>query len=111
MKKEHVLKIKVSVMISAVLFWILAGTVVFHIVEDWSWIQSLYYSVVTLTTVGYGDVVPTTDLSRLVAVVYILFGVAIMLASLTSIGRTLIENRPIRRFNISHIRKRKKAKK
>ena len=33
---------------------LLTGTLVYHLLEDWSWVDSLYFSVVTLTTVGYG---------------------------------------------------------
>lgn len=50
---------------------LLTGTVVYHLLEDWSWVDSLYFSVVTLTTVGYGDLSPTTDLSKLFTVVYL----------------------------------------
>ena len=31
------------------------GSVFYHFIENWSWIDSIYFSVITLTTVGYGD--------------------------------------------------------
>ena len=63
------------------------GTWAFRLLEDWTWIQSLYFTVSTLTTVGYGDVIYlTTDESRLFATFFILFGVGIVLAAITSIG-------------------------
>ena len=40
--------------------------------------DALYWATVTLTTVGYGDVTPVTDLGRLVSMVSALFGVAII---------------------------------
>ena len=63
-----------------------AGTVVFHYLEEWSFAESFYFSVTTLTTVGYGDLAPTNDTSRMVTAFFILIGVGIVLAALTSIG-------------------------
>ena len=40
------------------------GTVFYHYVEGWSWIDSAYFSVITLTTIGYGDFSPVTDLGN-----------------------------------------------
>jgi len=94
---------KITAAVSAIITWVAIGTISFHFLEDWTWIQALYYSVVTLTTVGYGDLVPTTDLSRLIAIIYIIFGVGIMLTSLGSISSSFLKNRRAR-----IIRKRKK---
>lgn len=58
------------------------GTVFYHFVEDWPWVDSLYFTVVTLTTVGYGDLHPTTALSKLFTVALILVGVGAILAFL-----------------------------
>jgi len=46
--------------------------------DDWSWVDSFYFSVVAVTTVGFGDFAPTTDGSKLFAVVYILVGISIV---------------------------------
>jgi hypothetical protein len=54
------------------------GTVVYRLLEDWSWVDSLYFSVVAVTTVGFGDLTPSTDGSKLFTVVYILSGVTII---------------------------------
>lgn len=54
------------------------GTLVYHWLEDWSWVDSLYFSVVAGTTVGFGDLVPTKDSSKLFTIAYIIFAVSII---------------------------------
>ncbi|MBR9701899.1 two pore domain potassium channel family protein [Candidatus Pacearchaeota archaeon] len=63
------------------------------ILENWSFIKSFYFSVTTLTTVGYGDMYPTSDASRLFTALYIIVGVAVVLASLAIIGSKYLEIR------------------
>ena len=43
-----------------------------------SFFDALYWSTVTLTTVGYGDLCPVTDVGRVVSMLSSLFGVAII---------------------------------
>ena len=62
------------------------GTWAFHLLEEWTWAESFYFSVATLTTVGYGDIHPTSDSSRVFTAIFILVGVGIVIAALTSIG-------------------------
>lgn len=62
---------------------VFAGASAFYrFVEDWSWLDSLYFVVVTLTTVGYGDLTPATDLGKAATIVLILTGVGYILAFL-----------------------------
>jgi hypothetical protein len=56
------------------------GTVVFHFAEGWSWLDSAYFSTVTLATVGFGDLHPVTVIGKLFVMVYICFGVGIFVA-------------------------------
>jgi len=65
---------------------ILLGTVFYSNVEGWRAIDSLYFSVTTLTTVGYGDLTPQTDAGKLFTVFYILIGVGILLGFVTSVA-------------------------
>ena len=54
--------------------YLVAGSAFFSWAEEWSWDDALYFCIVTMTTIGYGDLVPTTDTSKLAAIVYIIFG-------------------------------------
>jgi len=47
--------------------------------RDITFPESLYFSVITLSTVGYGEIVPSSDVARLVASVQIVFGVMLLL--------------------------------
>lgn len=39
------------------------GTVAYRLLEDWSWVDAFYFSAVAVTTVGFGDLAPSTDAS------------------------------------------------
>lgn len=69
---------------------VLTGTLFYWRFEDWTIIQSLYFSVVTLTTVGYGDLSPTTAGTQVFTIFYILTGIGIFVALLASIAQQYI---------------------
>ena len=54
------------------------GTVFYHFVENITWLDSYYFSVVTLTTVGYGDIVPHTAAGKLFTTFYLMIGIGII---------------------------------
>jgi voltage-gated potassium channel Kch len=58
---------------------ILGGSATYHYLEDWSWVDAVYFSVVTLTTVGFGDFAPQTDGGKIFTIFYIIIGIGIML--------------------------------
>jgi voltage-gated potassium channel len=59
---------------------LLAGTLFYHWAEGWSYLDALYFSVVSLGTVGYGDLTPTTPIARMFTIVYLINGIVILLA-------------------------------
>ena len=57
---------------------IVVGAFVYHWLEGWNWLDSFYFVVITLTTIGFGDLSPTTQISKLVTIFFALNGVAIL---------------------------------
>ena len=67
-----------------VFYWavgmLVAGVIIYHRLEGWSYLDALYFCVVSLATVGYGDPTPTTPLARLFTIIYLINGIGILLA-------------------------------
>jgi voltage-gated potassium channel len=61
------------------------GTVMYHFLEGWHWIDCLYFSVITLTTIGYGDFSPVTDAGKLFTIFYIILGVGVILSFINTV--------------------------
>jgi voltage-gated potassium channel Kch len=64
--------------LSAAIAAVGGGTFFYHSVEGWGWLDSLYFSTVTLATVGFGDFAPATPAGRLFTVVYLIVGLGIL---------------------------------
>ncbi|WP_323768631.1 potassium channel family protein [Antarctobacter sp.] len=62
------------------------GTVFFRYVEGWSWLDSYFFSVVTLSTVGYGELVPATPAGKIGTTVFILLGLGIFAVAIQQFG-------------------------
>ena len=57
---------------------LVSGTAFYASSEGWSVLDALYFSVITLTTVGYGDLHPTTAFSKVFTIFYILVGIGLL---------------------------------
>ncbi|MFO0955728.1 MAG: potassium channel family protein [Candidatus Saccharibacteria bacterium] len=77
------------------------GTVFYHFQEKLSWLDSLYFSTITLTTIGYGDIVPHTPLGKLFTIFYVLIGVGVIAAILNILVKGAAQRR-IERFSSKH---------
>jgi voltage-gated potassium channel len=67
------------------------GTVGFRLVEGWSWFTCLYFTVITLGTIGYGEPDGMTDAGRVFTIVLVLGGVGTLGYSLTLLVQVLIQ--------------------
>lgn len=61
------------------------GTLSYSYLEGWSFIDSLYFSVITLTTIGYGDLSPQTVEGKLFTIFYIFIGIGIILSFINTV--------------------------
>jgi voltage-gated potassium channel len=67
------------------------GVVFFHVQEGLRWLDALYFTVITLTTVGYGDFSPQTDLGKLFTIAYVLIGLGVIAAFIGTISGLAVE--------------------
>ena len=70
---------------------VLAGTIGYKLIEGWSLLESLYMTVITITTVGYAEVHPLSPAGRGFTILLILVGVGTAFYILTSLVRYIIE--------------------
>ena len=80
-----------SLTISTIII-LLTGTITYHIIEGWRWIDAFYFSVITLTSVGYGDFSPQTDFGKIFTTIYILTGIGVILGFINVISQHRISN-------------------
>ncbi len=61
--------------------------------EGWSLLDSLYFSVITLTTVGYGDFSPSTAAGKIFTIFYIFVGIGIILGFVNLVAERAMKQR------------------
>lgn len=67
-----------------IFYWLIAvlviGTLFYHWFEGWDYLDALYFCVISLATIGYGDLTPTTPEAKIFTIIYVINGIAILLA-------------------------------
>jgi voltage-gated potassium channel len=74
---------------------IIIGTAGFMIIEHLSFLDALYFTVVTISTVGYGDVSPATAGGKIFAIIIIIIGIGTFLTLLTSLAQWWIQRQQL----------------
>lgn len=105
--EEEQASVPIMLCISIVISYICGGAIMFSYWEDWDFADSCYFCFITLTTIGFGDMVPGTavlsedaQLALGMCSLYLLFGMALIAMSfnlvqeevtksMTSIGRRI----------------------
>lgn len=91
--KECFKKEETKALLVATIAIMLIGTIFYHRIEDMTFIDSFYFSFVTLATIGYGDITPVTTIGKLFTVVYGILGLGLVSLSVGVIARELIQFR------------------
>ena len=89
-KRYHRRLLYVFVIMMVILF---GGATFYHYVEKWSYIDALYFTSATITTVGYGDITPKTDAGKMFTIAFVFAGVGIVLYGLSLIASHFVEAR------------------
>lgn len=99
MKLSKEEKTKLQIVIFILIFIFVSGTIAFRIIEGWSWVDSFYFLSMTVTTVGYGDLIPTTTLAKLLTVFYSFISIGLILIVLQAFSKHYIEKRYEKKIN------------
>ncbi|XP_043469260.1 potassium channel subfamily K member 18 isoform X1 [Leptopilina heterotoma] len=68
----------ISVAISILLGYIFIGATIYHFWEDnWSFFESFYFVFISMSTIGFGDYVPTHPIYMMCSIIYLVFGLAL----------------------------------
>lgn len=92
---------RIRIVLLAVLATTAFGTLAFHLLEGWSILDSLYVTVQTLTTVGFGDLTPRTTPGRVFTTVFMMIGVGVVLYALTSTVQSIVHSELFARYGHS----------
>lgn len=95
-------KIKTRTILLYFFILTMIGAIGFYIIEgdEWNFIDSIYMTVITLSTVGFGEVHQLSDLGKLWAIGVIIFGVSGVAVFISRLGENLMEIREQRREKI-----------
>lgn len=66
------------------------ATLFYWSVEGWSLLDALYFSVVTIATVGYGDLTPHTALGKIFTIFYIFAGIGLFASAVATLARAIL---------------------
>jgi len=83
---DEIINVPISLTLVVIAAYVFVGAVLFAAWNGWSWIKGAYFSFVTLSTIGFGDLVPgwdemgtpQGDLKMAVSCAYIVFGLAVL---------------------------------
>ncbi len=73
---------------------IVIATIFYRTVEGWSWLDAAYFSVVTIATVGYGDITPQTAIGKVFTIGYIFSGIGIFVSAGAALAQAMLRAKP-----------------
>ncbi len=77
-------------LVSLMLVLLVTGTIFYVHHEDWSIVDALYFCVMTMSTVGYGDLTPTSSLSKIFTIVYSLITIGVFVGVATKLAHAML---------------------
>ncbi|MDX2077847.1 MAG: NAD-binding protein [bacterium] len=91
--KQHYSRSELIRLLMAIILLAIIGATIYSRIEGWTFLDALYATVITMTTVGYGDVAPRTPEGRTFAIFFTLFAIGIAGYAISTLAANMIENR------------------
>ncbi|RLJ67103.1 voltage-gated potassium channel [Lacinutrix venerupis] len=102
----NIFKTKIYLALALLVFVLLVGVLGFKIISEYSWVDAVYMTVITITTVGFGEVQPLDDNAKIFTVFLILSSVVIVGYALSIITEYILSSN-----NLEDLKKKKMQKK
>ncbi|WNH09557.1 potassium channel family protein [Thalassobellus suaedae] len=96
---------KIYTAVFLLVFILAIGIVGYRIISDYSWVDSIYMTVITITTVGFGEVVPLDDQSKIFTIFLILASVVIVGYALSTITEYILSKDHIEELKYKKMQK------
>ncbi len=93
------LKLHLGIFILVFLLIVSGGAYTYHLTENWNFFDSFYFVIVTITTIGYGDLTPVTLAGKLFTMFFSFFGIAMAFYFVGIIGTNLFKEYLSRRIS------------
>ena len=82
---------EIRIIIISVTMILTLGTLGYMVLEGWDFLDALYMTIISITTVGYGEVHPLDETGRVFTILLILGGMSVLAYSVHYFGQNLIE--------------------
>lgn len=105
MKVKSIITSKFRVAILLIMSVLVIGVLGYRFIAGYTWVNSLYMTVITLSTVGFGEVAPLNETGKLFAVFLILSSVATFAYSVTVITEYLMNKNSFEQFKNRKMKK------
>ncbi len=102
--QNHTIR-KFVLILSTLIFLVIFATTGIKLIEGWSWFDSLWHVVITISTVGYGEIHPLSPAGRAFTMVFIVFAFAVFAYGVSAVAAMLFEGEIRKFFTVKRMEK------
>jgi voltage-gated potassium channel len=81
------------ILLMTMLLLLIGGSYFYWQVEGWSVVDAIYFCFMTMSTIGYGDLVPTTAYSKIFTMVYAMLSIGVFVAIVTKLVMVIVSDK------------------
>lgn len=96
--------VQVQIVVSGLLVVLLLGTLGYMVVEGWNAIDALYMTMITITTVGFGEVHPLSTVGRIFTILVLLLSLGIVTYGVSSAVEYVVTGQVLMKLDERHRR-------